>query len=132
MKMRVMGLMAAVVFVVAACGGGDSDTVADCEELADTSIATIQDVLDDLDGLTLAEQAALGSDDAPPLLADIEARFAALGVQAVALECADAEMSVLMQSRFGELSSQSDFGKLVLDQLSETLDDGGFFGSDGG
>ena len=112
-------LMAALALIVAACGGdsgGDS-----CESVADDAIQVIQDVIDELDSLTLEEIAAM--EEEPEALADMERRADELQQKANELGCTDAEMQQLLDARVGNLEAEGMFGELLIGEL-ET---GGFF-----
>lgn len=112
-------LMAAIGLVVAACGGdsgGDS-----CEGVADDAIEVIQDVINEMDSLTLEEIAAM--DEEPEALADMERRADELQEKANELGCSDAEMQELLNARVGNLEAEGMFGELLIGEL----EGGGFF-----
>ena len=112
-------LMAVLSLVVAACGGdsgGDS-----CESVADEAIQAIQDVIDEVDSLTLEEFGAM--DEEPEALADMERRAEELQQRADELGCSDAEMEELLNARVGNLEAEGMLGTLLIDEL----EGGGFF-----
>ena len=112
-------LMAALGLVAAACGGDSGG--ASCESVADDAIQVIQDVIDELDSLSLEEIASM--EDEPEALADMERRADELQDQANELGCSDAEMEELLNARVGNLEAEGMFGELLVGEL----EGGGFF-----
>ena len=112
-------LMAALGLVVAACGGdsgGDS-----CEGVADDAIQVIQDVINEVDSLTLEELSAM--DEEPEALANLERRADELQQKADELGCSDTEMEELLNARVGNLEAEGMIGQLLIGELES----GGFF-----
>lgn len=112
-------LIAALGLLAAACGGDDAG--ATCEDVADDAIQVIQDVIDELDALSLEEIAAM--EEEPEALADMERRADELQNQANELGCSDAEMEELLNARVGNLEAEGMFGELLIGEL----EGGGFF-----
>jgi hypothetical protein len=112
-------LLAALGLIATACGGDDS--AASCEGIADDAIQVIQDVIDELDEMTLEEIAAM--EEEPEALADMEARADELQAQANELGCSDEEMTELLNARVGNLRAEGFFGELLVSELES----GGFF-----
>jgi hypothetical protein len=111
-------LMAALGLLAAACGG---DSGGSCESVADDAIQVIQDVIDELDSLSLEEIAAM--EEEPEALDDMERRADELQAQADELGCSDAEMEELLNARVGNLEAEGMFGELLVGEL----EGGGFF-----
>ena len=112
-------LLAALGLVIAACGGdsgGDS-----CESVADDAIQVIQEVINEMDSLTLEELGAM--EEEPEALADMERRAEELQDKANELGCSDAEMEELLNARVGNLQAEGMFGELLISEL----EGGGFF-----
>lgn len=112
--------IAALGLIAAGCGG-DSDGADSCEGVADDAIQVIQDVIDELDSLSLEDLAAMEGD--PPAIADMEQRADDLQTKATDLGCSDATMEELLNARVGNLKAEGLFGELLVDELES----GGFF-----
>ena len=102
-----------------ACGGDSAG--GSCESVADDAIDVIQDVIDEMDTLTLEELGAM--EEEPQALADMEARAEDLQDEANELGCSDATMEGLLEDRVGNLTAEGFFGELLV----EELEGGGFF-----
>ncbi|MDJ0923048.1 MAG: hypothetical protein QNJ77_00690 [Acidimicrobiia bacterium] len=111
-------LLAALGLVAAACGG---DSAGSCESVADDAIQVIQEVIDELDSLTLEELGNL--DEEPEVIQNMEKRADELQAQANELGCSDSEMEELLNARVGNLEADGMFGGLLV----EELESGGFF-----
>lgn len=111
-------LIAALGLLAASCGG---DSGGSCEGVADDAIQVIQDVINELDALSLEEIAAM--EEEPEALADMERRADELQAQANELGCSDAEMEELLNARVGNLEAEGMFGELLIGEL----EGGGFF-----
>ncbi len=118
--MRKLFVLLAVLGLVAGACGGDSGG-ASCESVADDAIQVIQDVIDEMDDMSLEDLAAL--DEEPAALTDMEARADQLQDQANELGCSDATMEGLLNDRAGNLTADGFFGELLI----EELEGGGFF-----
>lgn len=113
-------LVATLGLVAAACGGDDSGS-GSCEGVADDAIQVIQDVIDELDSLSLEDLAAM--EDEPEALADMEQRADDLQARANELGCSDETMEELLNARVGDLKAEGMFGELLVSEL----EGGGFF-----
>ena len=112
-------LVAALGLLAAACGGDSGG--GSCESVADDAIEVVQDVINEMDSLSLEEIA--GMEEEPEALQDMERRAEELQQQADDLGCSDAEMEQLLNARVGQLSAEGMFGQLLVDELQT----GGFF-----
>lgn len=111
---KLVMLIAALGLVAGACGGdGGSGS---CEGVADDAIATFQDVLDEVDTMTLEEAAAMG-DEEPDFIVEMETKLEELEAQADSLGCSDAEMEELFVARLGSLTAEGMVGQLMLEGL---------------
>jgi len=106
-------LIAALGLVAAACGGDDAGS---CEGVADDAIATFQDVLDEVDTMTMEEAAAMG-DEEPEFIVEMERKLEELEAQADSLGCSDAEMEELFLARLDNLTAEGMVGQLMLEAL---------------
>jgi hypothetical protein len=112
-------LVAALGLLAAACGGDSGG--GSCESVADEAIEVIQEVIDEMDSLSLEEIAAM--EEEPEVIQDMEKRADELQQQANDLDCSDAEMESLLNARVGNLNAEGMFGQLLVDELQT----GGFF-----
>jgi len=113
--------VAAFGLVVAACGGDGGDA-GSCADIADEGIEAIQEVINEIDSMSLDDLTALGSED-PQFITDMETRMDELDQQSTELGCSEEELAGLVEDRIGNLTADSEFGQLMLDQFG----DGGFF-----
>ena len=88
----------ALALVASACSGGG----ASCSDIVDDGIALFQDVIDDLDGLDLADvqEDPFATDDFDSRSEDLEKRTTEAG-------CTDEELTELFTERVGDLSAGS-------------------------
>lgn len=106
-------LLAALGLLTAACGGDSGG--GSCESVADNAIDVIQEVIDEMDSLSLEEIASM--EEQPQVLVDMEKRADELQQQADDLGCSDADMEQLLNARAGNLSADGMFGQLLVDEL---------------
>ena len=115
-------LIVALGLVAGACGGDDAGSSGSCEGVADQAIAVFQDVIDEVDKLSLEEVAAMGDGD-PEFITDMEEKFESLEAQADSLGCSDAEMEELFVARLDNLTADGMIGELMLEEFKNQ---GGF------
>jgi ABC-type glycerol-3-phosphate transport system substrate-binding protein len=120
---KYLAILLAVALLAAACGD-DSDGGADdpgsidsCEELADATIVTVQQVIDIFADLSAEEMAAMMSGEMPESIATLEAtgdEFAALSEE---LECTD--LGDLLAARADQLSAapENGLGQMVIESI---------------
>lgn len=113
--------MAGLGLLAASCGGGSDAGADSCEGVADEFIVIMQDVIDELDAMSLDD---LGATETPPAIDDLEQRGDALQTKADGLGCSDAEMEELINARVGNLTSDGILGQFLI----EEAEDGGLFG----
>jgi hypothetical protein len=111
---KLVMLIAALGLIAGACGGDDAAN--SCEGVADEAIATFQDVLDEVDTMTLEEAAAMG-DEEPEFIVEMETKLEELEAQADSLGCSDAEMEELFLDRLDNLTAEGMIGQLMLDGI---------------
>ena len=107
-------LIAALGLIAGACGGDDAG--GSCEDVADDAIAAFQDVIDEVDEMTLEEAAAMG-DEEPAFISEMEQKFEDLEARADSLGCSDAEMEQLFVARLDNLTAEGMLGQLMLDEF---------------
>lgn len=110
MKWRIVALVAALSLVAGACGG---DVASSCDGIADDAVALVQTLIDEIDGMTLDELSEIGADFANELAAD----FDDLQARADEANCSDAEMGDLVEERVGDLTADTQFGQLFIEQF---------------
>ena len=109
-------LIAALGLVAAACGGDDAGSAGSCEDVADQAIDAFQDVINEIDSMTLEEAAAMGDED-PAFITDMEQRFEELEAQADSLGCSDDEMEDLFVARLDNLTAEGFLGELMIEEF---------------
>ena len=123
-------ILVGLMLVLTACGDdGSSDPAAadSCESLATASIALFQGVLDEIDGLNPEEQAAvLTSDEAPPFMANLEARGLEIEARADQIGCTDEHLLGLISGKVGDLKADSTIGELFLQGIEGSIASGDF------
>ena len=112
-------IFTALALMLAACGGGD----AGCPSIADDGVALIQDAIDELDGLSLADLDSnpLDSDDYERRAEDLERRSGQAG-------CTDDEMAELFSERVDRLSAGSNnpAGEFLISIMAAAGNEGEF------
>ena len=109
---KFMMLVIALGLVAAGCGG-DSGSGGSCDAVADDAIALIQDLINEVDQMTLEEAAALGEDN--EVFSDMEQKADDLQAQADDLGCSDAEMEELFLARIDNLTAEGLLGEAMLE-----------------
>jgi hypothetical protein len=115
-----IAVLSALALVLAGCTAGGG---VDCAVIVDEGLALYQDVIDDLDGKSLAEL------DGNPLEAsDYASRARELERRTSNSECTDAEIADLLGTRFGELqaSDSNPAGQAFIAALAAAVERGGF------
>lgn len=99
--------VAVLALGLAACGGdGDGAASADsCDALAEDAKDLIQDLVDEVDGMSLADLAAAG-DEEPEFMTEFEEEGEALSERQEELGCSDEEMSELLAARVDEIETE--------------------------
>lgn len=123
-----IALVAVLALAAVACGGDDEDdnapvTVANaetCEQLMDAFIPVMQDLLDAVSDMSMAD---LMSDEEPEFLADFEDRMDEIGDKSDELDCQDDELQELLMERADQLTASGAVGELFL----EAIRDGSMF-----
>ena len=113
-------LIAALGLIAGACGGDDAG--GSCEGVADEAIAAFQEVIDEVDEMSLEEAAAMGEEE-PDFIVTMEQKFEDLEAKADSLGCSDAEMEELFVARLDNLTADGMLGQLMLDEFKNQ---GGF------
>lgn len=121
---KVITLAAAAALLVAACGDDASDPAGldSCEAVADATIDLVQDVIDELGGMSPSEFGAMTQGDVPEVFVEIEERGEALGTRGQELGCTD--IDALVQERADRLTADPDnvMGQLIVEGTLEGED----------
>ena len=121
---RIITALLAMVLVTAACGddAGDPADLDSCESVADATIDLVQDVIDELGGMTASEFGEMTQGEVPPAFVEIEERGEALGTRAQELECSN--IDDLVQERAEQLTADPDnvMGQLIIEGTMEGED----------
>ena len=124
---KMLAIVLMLSLIIAACGGDDDDdngavtNIEDaetCEQVADIAIAEIQNLLDAVSNLTMAD---LMSEDEPEALTNFETEFEAIGDKADEIGCSDEEMQGLFEDRVDSLTAEGPVGELLLQGLQTEL-----------
>lgn len=114
---RTAAIVLAGSLVLAACGeGDDAGSAESCDDLARAGLSLIQDVLDELDGMSLEDLIALGEVE-PEAFQTLEAEGEALDTKATELGCEDAELSTYVANNVDELNADGPVSELILGQI---------------
>lgn len=123
---RAAAIILAGSLVVAACSSSDdAESAETCDDLARAGLALIQDVLDELDGMSIEELVELG-DQEPEAFANLEAEGQALDTKATDLGCGEDELSAYVASNVDDLDANGPVSELILEQIKS--DPAAFFG----
>jgi hypothetical protein len=122
---KTLGLLLALTMVVAACGdddggGGvgnstDPATASSCDELADVTINLLQEAIDSVSDLSVADFmdiAATG--EMPPAVERLDTMGNDLEARAGQLGCDDADAQRLVCARIDQLEANSEVADLIL------------------
>jgi hypothetical protein len=124
-KLTSMLLVLLLALGAVACGGDDDeeeDQVATvenaetCADLMDAFMPIMQEVLDTVSDMSIAEMAA---DDEPEFLDDFEERLDAIEVKSDELDCQEDELNVLLEERIDQLTATGPVGELLLELMRE-------------
>lgn len=121
---RAAAVILATALFVAACSSDDAASAETCDDLARSALALIQDVLDELDGMSIEDLVELG-DQEPEAFANLEAEGQALDTKATELGCGEDELSAYVTSNVDDLDANGPVSELILDQIKS--DPGSFF-----
>ncbi len=116
---KTAALIVALAVGLAACGGGSSA----CAVIVDDGVALFQDVIDELDGLTLTEL-----DEDPFATEEYEQRVSDLESRTREAECSDEEMSELLTEKIGSLEAgdSNPAGQFFIAIVTQAVENGEF------
>jgi hypothetical protein len=115
---KISVFLAALGLFAGACGGGDSAGDSNtCEGLADQAIGLFQDVVDEIDGMSVEEITASNGNFAS--LDALTEEMTSLQDQAEAIGCSNTDMEQLLVDRLDSLTAETQFGDLMISQLKE-------------
>ncbi len=117
MSLRRGAIACVIAVTLVACGGEDAGV---CPAVADDAVALVQEVIDQVDAMSLEQLAALSGSD---LLADFETQAQELDTRANDAECSEEELSTLLEERSGSLTATTEFGQIFVELIAS----GSFF-----
>ncbi|MDX1691754.1 MAG: hypothetical protein R3290_12100 [Acidimicrobiia bacterium] len=131
MMKRLIGLLLVLAMVVAACGDDDAADPASlnsCEDIAEAGIALFQRAIDEIDGMSAEERAAmLTSEEEPEIFTELETDGAALEARAAEIDCSNDAIGELMAGQMGELSAESAEAQLIVSVIQQAVESGEIF-----
>ena len=109
--------LVALALVAAGCGGGSSS----CSDIVDDGIDLFQDVIDELDGIDIADM-----QDDPFETEDFEQRTDDLDRRTTEAGCANEELTELFTERIGDLTagSSNPGGQYLVSLLTAAVETG--------
>lgn len=110
MTHRVAAIAAALLVVVAGCGGSESS----CADIATDAVNMVQDVVDDVDAMSQDDLASLGTSG---LFDEFTVEAAALDERAAGAGCSDQDMTELVTEKAQDLTAETEFGQLFIDSI---------------
>jgi hypothetical protein len=121
-------LLVVLGLVAGACGdsAGGGGEITSCDDIVSEGLDMLQDTLDALGDLSLADIENLG-DEPPEALADLETRGEELETKADELNCSDEELEASLAGRIDSLEAEGPFAELILEQLQSEIESGNFF-----
>jgi hypothetical protein len=103
--------------VVAACSSSDdAESAETCDDLAEAGLTLIQDVLNELDDMSIEDLVELG-DEEPEAFLNLEAEGEALDTKATELGCEEDELSAFVASNVDDLEADGPVSELILEQI---------------
>lgn len=113
--LRAAGAVASASIAVVACGTG-SDSAGSCEELAGEAAVVVEELIAELDGMTLADMAEMG--DEPAFLVDLEEQGEAIDVRQSELGCSDEQMTELLAGEIDDIQVEpGSMGALLVEAI---------------
>jgi len=121
---KLVALLLALSIIAAGCGdSGSSSSYSDCDDLAQGGLDLIQDILDEVSGMSMEDfiDAADGEDD-PEFITKFESDADKLDAAQVELGCTDEELGNFVTANLSTLSASGDVGELLLEALRSDPD----------
>lgn len=114
---KIIGLLAALSLVVAACGGDEPVSLDTCEGVAEATIDLVQDVIDELEAMSPSDFGRMSQEGTAdfPAFVEIEQRGTELGLKAQELECADIDTLVADRADQLEADPTNAFSQLIIE-----------------
>ena len=114
-------IVLSVAVTMAACGGSGGPAspaeAENCAELVETGMVFVQDMLDAVSELSLADIGDLGEDELPPAFDELQARSEELESRGDELGCTDDELEAEFARRVGDLEADGPFAQLILEGM---------------
>ena len=115
---KVLGLLLVLALMTSACGddGGNTDPAAakSCDELTDVLFNLMQEAIDSVADMSLADFMDTAQSDMPAAISRLETMGDELQARAEVLECSDVEAQAAFCSRIGELRADSELAQLLV------------------
>ena len=89
MHKKIFGLLIVLALIAAACGDDDAIALDTCDNVADATIALVQDVIDEFEAMTPSQAADVMDGQTTPAFDAIAERGTEIGTAAQNLQCAD-------------------------------------------
>lgn len=114
---KLIGLLAVLSLVVAACGGDEPVSLDTCEGVAEATIDLVQDVIDELEAMSPSDFGRMSQEGTAnfPAFVEIEERGTELGLKAQELECADIDTLVAERADQLEADPANAFSQLIIE-----------------
>ena len=114
---KLIGLLAVLSVVVAACGGDEPVSLDTCEGVAEATIDLVQDVIDELEAMSPSDFGRMSQEGTAnfPAFVEIEERGTELGLKAQELECADIDTLVAERADQLEADPANAFSQLIIE-----------------
>lgn len=122
---RPLTMLVAVAMVAAACGGGsgsgntDPASANSCEDLADVTINLMQDAIDAMEGLELADFLEMSdTGEMPEELTQLEDAGAQIEQRAEELNCSAEDAQRLVCERIDSLHAEGEIAQMILEGVA--------------
>ena len=119
-------ITAALLLLAMGCGAGggagEPQAGESCEQIADDTVATVNDVIAEMGDKTLEEfvaEAAEGGEDAMAMPPELQARMDEMQPRAEAAGCSDDEMATLLQERADDIEGEGFVAEMIRGAFQE-------------
>lgn len=113
-------LLSVMILLLPACGGSenepqDAGDAESCEDVADLTIDLMQNMLDEISGMSAAE--FTGGEQLPESFQQFQTDAEELRTRGEELGCSTEEMQTLIQERVDQLEAEGPAAEMVLERL---------------